>query len=82
MSWPDEVIDETKDVLKNTPAYAFRGEQGCLLKNLDGRRGYIRFDDALSGKFRIYAVKNELSKDELLTYATIDELIKADWVVD
>lgn len=78
MSWSQELIDETKEILLETPSHSFQGLDGCALKNLDGRKGAIRFDDAMSKKYRVY-VKAQKNRVE---YSTLQALLDDGWVVD
>jgi hypothetical protein len=64
-----EALDERALVPRDDKIY---------LKNLDGSFGYLQLDDWLVKRFIVH--KEGLN--EQASYATVNELIKAGWVLD
>ncbi len=79
--WSEKLKETTRDVLYNIPAasFTFRPE-GCYLKNMDGRFGYITITDAMDEKYNVHVKDSDA--DTVEEYNTIDALIDAGWVVD
>ena len=82
-TWSKDQQELTRDILSRVDVVAFSvsligKNKGCYLDHLDGRFGYMRLEDALSERYRIYIYETDALAGE---YETIDALIEAGWKV-
>ena len=82
-AWSKEQQAYTREILEKVDPVAFlfsaAGEnQGCCFNHLDGRYGYMEFQDALNCRFRLFDVHSHIP---LASYDTIDDLIAGGWKV-
>ena len=72
--WSDELQQKTRMALSD-PILA----ETCLkCLGLPRRFGYIKMEDAISERWKVYL----RDSNDLETYASLDELIQAGWAVD
>lgn len=82
-TWSKDQQELTRDILSRVDVVAFsfslmQPNKGCYLDHVDGRFGYMRLEDALSERYRIYISETDALAGE---YETIDALIEAGWKV-
>ncbi|WP_135354997.1 hypothetical protein [Leptospira ryugenii] len=77
--WSESLQDQTRYVLNQLPISSFLKDGHCILKSIHHEYGRISLDDAISYNYRI---KDMDAEKVIYSFATLDELIEAGWVVD
>lgn len=79
--WSHGLKDKTREILCNMPIASFTMRpEGCYLKNIDGRFGFITLNDAMAENYIVH-VRDKL-EDEKEAYNSIDAIVDAGWAVD
>lgn len=80
-SWSEDLKSITEDVLYNMPVESFAANtEGCRMKHISRKYGYITLQDALSNKYNIHVENNNgITIEE---YSSINDLLENGWVVD
>ncbi len=76
--WSEELIRLTHDTIYNMNIASFYHNNRCYLKNIDGRFGYIKLEDAMNEDYTVYIDPDEVSEQ----FETINDLTEAGWAVD
>ncbi len=80
--WSENLIETTRNILYDMPAESFSSNGGCChLKNIDGRFGFIKFEDAINDNYTIH-VSDPENREKIENYDSINTLIGAGWAVD
>lgn len=88
--WSRNLRDATRRILRDIPleSFLFRPE-GCYMKNLDGRHGYITLQNALDRCYLIHLLEpgGEHSDtrprvDTVCAYPDVETLLNDGWAVD
>lgn len=75
-SWSPGLIALTRQALEELALVP--GDDKVYLKNIDGSFGYLLLQDVLQSKLSVH----QRGQDEVVTYATVDDLIEAGWALD
>jgi hypothetical protein len=79
-SWSQELQDLTRETLNDPDKmlfWAMKPNESGVLKNIDGRYGFIKFGNAIGKKWII-----DLESGGTENFVDLNSLLKAGWVVD
>lgn len=80
-SWSKELKELTADILYNMPVASFTANaEGCRMKHISGKYGYVTLQDASSDKYNVHVeTGNDIVVEE---YSSITDLLNNGWAVD
>ncbi|MCB1147856.1 MAG: hypothetical protein KDK38_13735, partial [Leptospiraceae bacterium] len=76
--WSASLKEMTREILYEMPIANFHMGY-CMLKSLDDQYGLITIGDVSADR---YIIRNTENKSEISRFDSIDELLKAGWVID
>jgi len=77
-TWSDALINFTKQSLDNGDFVPNPELDGVVFKNVDGRFGYIKTEDAILAKYRMRIIGEET----LIDYPDAESIVASGWAID